>query len=151
MGGAAFAVKDTRGEPVFVDIGECGEFEEGVARVVTVNGRQIGVIRWRDEVYALRNICPHEYAPVCKGYAMPMIVGDHDGMVDVDDDRLVIVCPWHGWEFDARSGRAAWGRSNYKLKTYPAKVDGDRVVIDVGRSSGKDPGMRSDGARAEMS
>ena len=118
---------------MFVDVGAAEEFLEGKARIVTVEGRSIGVIRWRDEVYALRNICPHEYAPVCAGYTMPKILGDHDGQLRVDDDTLVVVCPWHGWEFEARTGRAAWGKSNYKLKTYPTKIEDGRVLVDPGR------------------
>lgn len=122
---------------MFTDVGADDEFEEGIAKVVLVEGRQVGVIRWRDEVYALRNICPHEYAPVCNGHAMPMITGDCTGAIDYDEDRLVVVCPWHGWEFEARTGLAAWGRSTYRLKTYPAKVEDGRVLVDVGRAAKK--------------
>lgn len=122
---------------MFTDVGGDEEFEEGIARVVVVEGRQVGVIRWRDEVYALRNICPHEYAPVCNGHAMPLITGDHTGEIDFDEDRLVVVCPWHGWEFEARTGLAAWGRSTYRLKTYPAKIEDGRVLVDVGRAAGR--------------
>jgi nitrite reductase (NADH) small subunit len=118
---------------MFVDVGAENEFQEGQAKVVAVEGRQIGVIRWRTEFYALRNICPHQFAPVCGGYTMPMLVGDHDGHVSVDNDRLVVVCPWHGWEFEARTGRAAGANSSHKLKTYPTKIEGGRIYVDVGR------------------
>src|SRR5690242_1236078 len=104
---------------MFVDVGEIEDFPEGKPKIVQLAGREVGVTRWRGEVFALRNICPHQYGPVCGGYAMPMVVGDVNGVLEVDDDRLVMVCPWHGWEFDARTGAAAWGKSHYKLKTYP--------------------------------
>jgi nitrite reductase/ring-hydroxylating ferredoxin subunit len=129
---------------MFVDVGAGSDFEEGVPKLLSVEGREIGVVKWRGEVFALRNICPHEYGPVCAGYAMPMLIGEADGTMDVDDDRLVIVCPWHGWEFTARDGRAAWGKSNFKLKTYPAQVENGRVLVDLGVRK-KGAGLVDDG------
>jgi nitrite reductase (NADH) small subunit len=136
---------------MFVDVGAESDFEEGVPKPLSAEGREIGVVRWRGEVFALRNICPHEYGPVCAGYAMPMLIGEADGTMDIDEDRLVIVCPWHGWEFNARDGRAAWGKSNFKLKTYPAEVRDGRVLVDVGapkqgtRAVGEDVAGVTDG------
>jgi nitrite reductase (NADH) small subunit len=117
---------------MFVDVGSESDFEEGIAKTLNAEGRDIGVVRWRGEVFALRNICPHEYGPVCSGYAMPMLIGEPDGVIDIDEDRLVIVCPWHGWEFNAKDGLSAWGKSNFKLKTYPTEVRDGRVLVDVG-------------------
>jgi 3-phenylpropionate/trans-cinnamate dioxygenase ferredoxin subunit len=117
---------------MFVDIGPFDELKEGRPKLVQVAGREVGVIRWQDEVFALRNICPHQYGPVCGGHAMPLIVAGDDGEIDIDDSCLVVVCPWHGWEFDARTGRAAWGEAAYRLKVYPAKVERGRVLVDAG-------------------
>jgi nitrite reductase/ring-hydroxylating ferredoxin subunit len=128
---------------MFVDVGALGDFEEGVPKPMSVEGREIGIVRWRGEAFALRNICPHEYGPVCAGYAMPMIVGDTDGVIDIDEDHLVVVCPWHGWEFNARDGRAAWGKSSYKLKTYPTKIEADRILVDIGKVKAQ-PGRDQD-------
>jgi nitrite reductase/ring-hydroxylating ferredoxin subunit len=38
-------------------------------RGVAVDGREIGILHSTDEVFALRNICPHMLAPVCRGTA----------------------------------------------------------------------------------
>jgi nitrite reductase/ring-hydroxylating ferredoxin subunit len=121
----------TRGSRVFVDLGPAESFENGKAQILTINGRQIGVIRSGDEVFALRNICPHEYAPVCAGYSMKKLFGEKPGQMEVDEETLFVVCPWHGWEFDARTGRAAWGNSTYRLKTYPAKIEDGNVFVEV--------------------
>jgi nitrite reductase/ring-hydroxylating ferredoxin subunit len=121
---------------MFTDVGAVDEFEEARPRVFTVSGRQVGVVMWHGEAFALRNVCPHEYGPVCGGFTMPMIVGDEIGTMEIDEDRLVVICPWHGWEFDARSGRAAWrDDSTYRLKTYPTKIEDGRVLVDVGRAA----------------
>lgn len=111
------------------------ELAEGVPHIVTVEDREVGVILWRDDVFAVRNICPHQFAPICRGYTMPMIVSDDCGMVAVDDDRPVLLCPWHSWEFDVRTGDVVVGESNYRLKTYPAMIENGLVLVDLGMST----------------
>lgn len=117
---------------MYHDVAALDELQERRAKIVVADGREIGLVRWGDDVYALRNICPHQFGPVCKGYVMPLITGEADGNLDADPDRPVVVCPWHGWEFDARTGRAAWGGSPYKLKIYDVKVEDGRVLVEVG-------------------
>lgn len=118
----------------FVDVGAVEDFQQGKPRIVVVGGREVGVLRWDGEVFAVRNICPHQYGPMCRGHAMPLLTGDvEEGAIATDHEHPVIVCPWHGWEFDARTGRAAWGPSTYRIKTYPVKVEDGRVLVNAGR------------------
>jgi nitrite reductase (NADH) small subunit len=49
--------------------------------------------------------------------------------VRVDDERPVIVCPWHRWEFEVRTGRAVTGPE--RLKMYPVHVRDGRVLVDA--------------------
>jgi len=129
------------GDVKFIDVAGVDELVDGKPKIVTVAGREVGIIRWRDEVFAIRNICPHQLGPVCAGYAMPLLVGEADGTIEVDEDTPVVVCPWHNWEFDARTGRAAWADAPYRLKTYPVQVVAGRVLVDPGRAA--DRGARS--------
>jgi nitrite reductase (NADH) small subunit len=118
----------------FVDVGACEDFVQGVPRVIEVRGREIGIVRLDEEFFALRNVCPHQYAPICRGFTMSLIVAEGQENVGVDENCQVLVCPWHGWEFDIRTGRAAWGQSSYRVKTYPVRVQGGRVCVDPGRA-----------------
>jgi nitrite reductase (NADH) small subunit len=124
---------------VLVDAGAFEELEERRPRITVVEGREIGLIRWGENVYAVRNICPHQFGPVCRGHTMPLITGDLDGNRFADPERPVLVCPWHGWEFDIASGTSAWGDTpyRYKLKTYPVEVREGRVLVDVGRAASR--------------
>jgi nitrite reductase/ring-hydroxylating ferredoxin subunit len=124
-----------------VDVGSVDEFENGLIRVITVNAREIGVLRWRESWYAFRNICPHLGAAICTGAVHASIdhVGGWDGQIVVDEDRPVIMCPWHRWEFDVRDGQGLLG--DERLKTYPATETGGRVLIDLaGRRDRRSPG-----------
>jgi 3-phenylpropionate/trans-cinnamate dioxygenase ferredoxin subunit len=118
---------------VFVDVVGFDELVDRRPRLVTVEGRELGLIRWGEDVYALRNICPHQFGPVCRGHVMPLITGELDGSLAADADRPVVVCPWHGWEFDIATGRSAWGDTpyRYKLKTYPVRIEDGRVLVRV--------------------
>lgn len=44
----------------------------------------------------------------------------------------VIECPLHGGRFDICSGKALSAPVNVDLKTYPVKIEQDRVLVDVG-------------------
>jgi nitrite reductase (NADH) small subunit len=76
--------------------------------VVEVEGRQVGVFRVAGQVYAYLNVCPHQGGPVGTGGLFPAIRGEvreRRLREYLDAETTVVACPWHGWEFDARTGR----------------------------------------------
>ena len=115
-----------------IDLGGVDEFEEGKPRIFSIEGREIGVIRWRgDEIYALHNRCPHMGGPLCRGVFGPKIVsrgGGVPGRVEIDDDVPIVICPWHKWEFEVKKGQSVWD-SKYRMKIYPVKIEGGRVLL----------------------
>jgi nitrite reductase (NADH) small subunit len=105
------------------------ELQEGSARIVTVEGRSVGLVKLADGVFAMRNQCPHQGAAlfmgVVKGTMLPSEPGEYVyGLKD-----RVIRCPLHGWEFDIETGKAMFGISNKRVVTYPTEIrDGDVFV-----------------------
>jgi nitrite reductase/ring-hydroxylating ferredoxin subunit len=117
-----------------IDVGPLEEFEPGRIRVVKAGRTEIGVVRWQDgALYALRNVCPHRGAPLCRGVVTAMIDATEPGALRADATRPVIACAWHAWEFDVRTGRAVLESSNYTVRTYPVEVRDGRVLVDVRR------------------
>ena len=112
-----------------IDIGALDEFPDESVRVVMVENREIGVVRWHGEVYALHNRCPHMAGPLCLGGVGPRLDGQ-PGVVDTEDTP-VIACPWHHWEFDVRSGRSLVGEQ-LRVRTYPITINRGRVLIQLG-------------------
>jgi nitrite reductase (NADH) small subunit len=110
------------------------EISDGERRIVIDDKVEIGVFRVDGAFYAWRNDCPHQGGPVCQGRLMQ---GTEERL---DDERrslgihyragsLNIVCPWHGFEFDVRTGRHA-GHARLRLASYPVKVrDGGVYVV----------------------
>ena len=39
-----------------------------------------------------------------------------------------VICPWHGWAWDPKTGEAAGAGS--KIAVYPVKIEGGDVLID---------------------
>lgn len=113
------------------DVGPLEAFPDRRVRCVTVAGRTVGVVRLGGEVFALRDRCPHEGASLCAGAVEELLGADGEQHLTVSDDRLVLACPWHGWEFDVRTGRTIVD-PKIRAKTYRAWVDDARVFVEVG-------------------
>jgi len=82
----------------------------GVGEVAVVRLAQTG------EVVAFEPRCPHARGPLA------------DGKVKGN----ILVCPWHFFPFDLRTGKLAGGESILHLTRYPVKVDNGQVFVDVG-------------------
>lgn len=52
------------------------------------DGREIALFKVQGQVFALENVCPHMGGPLGEG----------------DIEGTCITCPWHGWQFDIKSG-----------------------------------------------
>lgn len=115
-----------------IDVGPLEKFAEHTITIVDIEGLEIGIVRWDGELYALKNACPHEGGPVCRGRLGPKIIaGDTPGQLAVDDNQPVLTCCWHGWEFNARTGLVVWGKPGYRIKTYPVEVRENQVHIKI--------------------
>jgi nitrite reductase/ring-hydroxylating ferredoxin subunit len=111
-----------------VDVGSVDDYPSGTFRVVDVDKRQIGVLRWADKWYAVRNICPHLGAPVCAGPVHGLLSERVPGNADLSfDPRPILMCPWHRWEYDLESGIRVGGTE--PLKQYQVEVRSARVLV----------------------
>ena len=83
--------------------------------------REIGVFHWQGEFYAYENMCLHQGGPACEGLHDAQGRGcDRRGPTwqgqRFSEDEIHFVCPWHGYEYDLKTGECAADRS-LKLKT----------------------------------
>jgi nitrite reductase/ring-hydroxylating ferredoxin subunit len=92
-----------------VYIGASERVPEGGRLVVDVADKTIGIFRVDGRLYAWENTCAHQGGPVCQGKIIPRVTeliddgGESRGFA-FDDSSLHIVCPWHGFEYDIKSG-----------------------------------------------
>jgi len=99
----------------FVRIGSRSELPpEGEAREFPVGERVVCIANVQGVVSAIDNVCLHRGGPLGQGV--------------IEGDKLI--CPWHGWQYDPRTGEAAHDPAA-KVKVYPLKVEGDDVMVDA--------------------
>jgi nitrite reductase/ring-hydroxylating ferredoxin subunit len=123
-------------EPVETDDGKtlhpvepAANLSEGERITVDIKGREITLFKSNDEFHAVLNFCPHQGGPLCEGLL--------DGTLTIDDwewtyscDGEIVSCPWHGWEFDIKTGEHL-SKSDYQVPTYDVVVrDGEVYVVE---------------------
>lgn len=112
---------DARGGTRYV-VARADEISDGSRTVVEVGGREVGVFKVRGEFFALLNRCPHLGGPLCKGQLLNPVVSSGPGDVRMGEDDL-ITCPWHGWEFDIRTGRSYCNPEHLRSRRFPVGVE----------------------------
>jgi nitrite reductase/ring-hydroxylating ferredoxin subunit len=104
------------------------DIEEGGHVVVDINGRSVGIFHVNGEWYGLLNRCPHRGGPMCEGLLVSYLESDKPGEVRYDPSRKLLECPWHGWEFDIRTGQSYFDPARTKLRKYPVAVESGELV-----------------------
>jgi nitrite reductase/ring-hydroxylating ferredoxin subunit len=94
-------------------------FEEYEGKPFHANGTHLAVFKYQDKFYAVDNRCPHMGYPMSEGSI-------RDG---------VLICHWHHWEFDLKSG-GCFLASGDDLKAFPVEARDDGYVY-VGLARGE--------------
>ncbi|GAA2876339.1 Rieske (2Fe-2S) protein [Pseudonocardia halophobica] len=119
-------------------VGRAADIPDGGRVLVEVGGRQVGVFNVGGSFYGLINRCPHKGAEMCKGNVVAGLTSPRPGEFDYDEDTALLMCPWHGWEFDVRTGQS-WFDPRTRLRTYDVEVTGADQVDGVPHA-GRVPG-----------
>jgi nitrite reductase/ring-hydroxylating ferredoxin subunit len=87
-------------------INEAKEFPCGnrVICVANVNG----------SISAMDNVCLHQGGPL--------------GLGVIEGGKLV--CPWHGWQYDPKTGQAGQN-PKVRVAVYPIKVENGDVMVEI--------------------
>jgi 3-phenylpropionate/trans-cinnamate dioxygenase ferredoxin subunit len=104
-------------------VGLASEIPPGERRIVEVEGRSIGVFNVNGTYYALRNGCPHQMAPLCRGTVTGTTLPSKPGQYIWAREGEILRCPWHGWEFDITSGHSIFNPHRMRVKTYKVGVE----------------------------
>ncbi|MCA9858076.1 MAG: Rieske (2Fe-2S) protein [Thermomicrobiales bacterium] len=114
-------------------IGTIADFPVGSSTVVKIRTIEIGVFNVAGTLYALPNICPHQYGPLCTGGVNGTMVSgpDTDWQLEWGREGEILTCPWHGIEFDITTGQAL-ANPRFKVRQYPISVVDDKVTITLG-------------------
>ena len=98
--------------PGFVKMATLDELPPGVSKEVEHDGRIYALFNVAGVISAIDGICPHQGGPLA------------DGVVE----GTMVTCPWHGWQFDVRTGKTPLG-PRLKQAVYEVKVEGQDVLV----------------------
>ncbi|MBI3957177.1 MAG: Rieske (2Fe-2S) protein [Chloroflexi bacterium] len=99
------------------------ELPPGERKIVEAGKRTIGVFNIRGDFFAIRNQCPHQNAPLCRGIVTGTTLPSQPGEYIWTKDGEIIRCPWHGWEFDITTGRSVFNPHKMRVKSYEVTVE----------------------------
>jgi nitrite reductase/ring-hydroxylating ferredoxin subunit len=90
-------------------------------------GKPIVVFNVAGEFYALRDICPHQGAPLSSGHVVGAVTSDAPGCFELSGQKLVR-CPWHGWEYDLVTGQSWFDARANRVASYQVSVESGQTV-----------------------
>lgn len=113
-------------------VAKASELADGDRRIVTAGKREIGVFHKDGAYHAYANTCLHQGGPACEGLLINNVVDVvtpdrlYHGQTFGDDVHFV--CPWHGYEYDIKSGECI-GNRKQKLRKFEVVKRGEEIYV----------------------
>jgi len=98
----------------FIKVASTEGIAPGSGIVAEVNGKSLAIFNVDGTFYAIDNTCLHKGGPLGEG--------------DLEGD--VVTCPWHGWEYDVKTGISV-NNPSARVTTYPIVVEGVDIKVEV--------------------
>jgi len=115
------------------------EVPPGGRKIVEIAGRAVGVFNLDGEIFALRNRCPHQGGARCTGRLSGFLQAAVPGECNYSRQGEVLRCPWHGWEFDVRTGLSWFDPVRTRVRSYEARVTPGTALVAEAQAPG--PGL----------
>lgn len=98
----------------YLKAAHCNDVPDGEGVVSEMGGKSIAVFNVGGEFFAIGNICPHRGGPLGEG----------------ELNGSIVTCPWHGWEFDVRTG---CNQENEKVRVsvFETRIEGNHLLVKV--------------------
>ena len=87
----------------------------GTLRLVCAGERCYALANVDGVYHAVDNNCPHNGGPLARG--------------TLDPAGGRVTCPWHAWTWDVQTGKAIAPPVNWRVITYPVRLDGPHVLV----------------------
>jgi nitrite reductase (NADH) small subunit len=100
--------------PSYVKLATLDELPPGSAKEVEHDGRIYALFNVDGTISAIDGICPHQGGPLADG----------------EVEGTTVICPWHGWRFDVRTGKSQLG-PRASQPSFEVKVEGRDVLVAV--------------------
>ena len=95
-----------------IKVGRMDDLPPGTMIEAQVHDRPVAVCNVNGQIFCVDGICPHAGGPLAGGAL----------------HGSILVCPWHGWEFDCTTGQA--DVQELRLATFPVHLQDDEILIE---------------------
>ncbi len=102
----------------------------GQRKLFTVKGRPVAIFNLDGDYFGLFNRCPHQGGSLCEGIVTGLVQSDQPGEYSYDREGEIVRCPWHGWEFDIRTGKSYCDPEKIKTRTFTVETAAGTEVIE---------------------
>lgn len=102
----------------------------GNRRVATIAGRPIVIFNIKGELFALLDRCPHQGGPLSRGQLTGLVEASEPGEYRYSRSGEILRCPWHGWEFDVRTGKSWCDPSRIRTKSYNVAIEPGNQLLE---------------------
>ena len=101
-------------------VADVDELPVGRVKTVTAGTHSLALTNIDGELTAMDNRCPHQGGPL------------GEGSIEVGNDgQCWLRCPWHGWDFDPKTGRPPGGHEDSGQQLYPVELREDGVYVGL--------------------
>ena len=100
--------------PTFMKVAAVGDVPPGTGKCIEAGGKQIALFNVGGTFHAIDNTCLHRGGPLGEG----------------ELEGMIVTCPWHGWQYDVRTGENEFDRA-IKLRCYEVRVEDGDVKVAV--------------------
>ena len=123
-------------------VAKASDLHDGDRRIVVAGSEEIGVFYKDGAYYAYSNYCVHSGGPACEGIminrVVDIIADDRTYQGQTFSDEVHFVCPWHGYEFELKTGECV-GDRRLQAQKYDVVQRGDDIYVVAEPLEGDDP------------
>jgi len=96
-----------------VPLAKISEVALGKAKSVVVDGTRIAVFHTSEGFFAIEDRCTHAEVRLSDGWV----------------EGACVACPWHGAQFDLRTGEALTGPAILATRSFPLQIVDDVILV----------------------
>lgn len=99
----------------YIEVASTSEIKNGELKSFNVNGESIILINLDGEFFAYKNQCSHmEFE-----------------LDDAEIEGEILTCPWHGAQFNIRTGDVVRLPASEPLEKYEVKVENGKIFVKI--------------------
>ena len=101
-------------------VADLDELPAGRVKTVTAGVHSMALTNIDGEYTAMDNRCPHQGGPL------------GEGSIELGEgSECWLRCPWHGWDFDPKTGRPPGGHEDSGQRLFPLDVRDDGIYVGL--------------------